>query len=139
MEMPEIIRFKIRFSRWGYLIFVPNDKILGRTKLKAYADDKIILAEMIVSFFDGIENIVWKKEKMLVTSIFSFFYRNVFKNFLFLGLENSVLCGKGLLYNLNMHSNTFSKRIAHKLNMQILQDATLQRRYFLTGSCCAEI
>ena len=36
-----------------------------------------------------------EKEKMLVTSIFSFSY-NVFKAFLFLGLENLGLFWKGL-------------------------------------------
>ena len=38
--------------------------------------------------FDRVENIVEKKEKMLVTSIFSFSH-NVFKSFFFLGVIKS--------------------------------------------------
>ena len=39
---------------------LPNDKILDMTKLKAFADDKIDVAQMIVSVFDRVENIVGK-------------------------------------------------------------------------------
>ena len=47
-------------------------------KMKATADDNIIVVQMMQSFYDTIENIVGEKEKMLVTSIFSFSH-NVFK------------------------------------------------------------
>ena len=46
-------------------------------KLKAFAEDKFIVAKTMISVFDRVENIVGKKEKMLVTSIFSFSH-NIF-------------------------------------------------------------
>ena len=56
---------------------LPNDTILDINKLKAYADDKINVAQMMTSVSDRIENIVEKGE-MLVTIIF-FFSHNVLK------------------------------------------------------------
>ena len=41
---------------------LPNEKILDVTKLKAFADDKINVAQKMVSVFDRIENIVGKGE-----------------------------------------------------------------------------
>ena len=41
---------------------LPNNKILDVTKLKAFADDKIKVAQMLISIFDRIENIVGKGE-----------------------------------------------------------------------------
>ena len=41
---------------------LPNDKILALTKLKAFADDKLIVAKRIISVFDMAENIVGKGE-----------------------------------------------------------------------------
>ena len=41
---------------------LPSAKILDVTKLKAFADDKINVAQMIVSVFDRIGNIVGKGE-----------------------------------------------------------------------------
>ena len=49
-----------------------NNKLLDVTKLKAYADDKLNFATMIISPFDTVENTCREKEKMLVTSIFAF-------------------------------------------------------------------
>ena len=43
----------------------------------------------------GVVKSLRKKEKMLVTSIFSFFH-NVFKRLLFQGRQKSVLCGKAI-------------------------------------------
>ena len=40
----------------------PNDKILDWSKLKAFADDKIKLAKMMIFVFDTTENIVGKGE-----------------------------------------------------------------------------
>ena len=59
---------------------LPNDKILDVTKLKAFADDKIKVAQMTISVFDKVKTL-WEKEKMLVTRIFSFSY-NVLKRLL---------------------------------------------------------
>jgi hypothetical protein len=39
---------------------LPNDKILGLTKLKAFADDKFNVAKMMISLFDRVENLVEK-------------------------------------------------------------------------------
>ena len=39
-----------------------NDKILDWSKLKAFADDKINVAEMMISVSDSVENIVGKGE-----------------------------------------------------------------------------
>ena len=52
---------------------LPNDKILDLTKLKAFADDKSNVAKMMISLIDRVEKL-WEKEKILVTSIFSFSY-----------------------------------------------------------------
>ena len=41
---------------------MPNDKILDVTKLKAFADDKINIAQMMTSVYDSVENIVGKGE-----------------------------------------------------------------------------
>ena len=48
-----------------------NDNILGWTKLKAFANDKLNIAEMIISLLGRIENIVGKGENV-IASIFSF-------------------------------------------------------------------
>ena len=37
---------------------LPRDKILGVTKLKAFADDKLNVAKMTISLFDTVENVV---------------------------------------------------------------------------------
>ena len=42
-----------------------------------------------------IEKTLWEKEKLLVTSNFSFYY-NVFHSYIFLVRQNSGLCGNGL-------------------------------------------
>ena len=41
---------------------LPNNKILNLTKLKAFADDRINVAQMMISVFDTVENIVGKGE-----------------------------------------------------------------------------
>ena len=43
---------------------LPNDKILDETKWKAFADDKINVAQVTVSVFDRIENSVGKGENV---------------------------------------------------------------------------
>ena len=59
----------------------PNDKILDVTKLNAFADDKVNVAQMLVSVFDRIENIVGKGENAGYKH-FSFSHY-VFKGFFF--------------------------------------------------------
>ena len=41
---------------------LPNDKILDVNKLKAFADDRIKLAQIMISVFDRVENNVGKRE-----------------------------------------------------------------------------
>ena len=67
-----------------HLNSLPNDKILDQFKFKAFSDNKINAAEMIISLTDRVENIVGKGENLVVTSIFSFSY-NVFKSLLLQG------------------------------------------------------
>ena len=51
---------------------LPNDKLLDVTYLKAFADNKWNVAKITIFLFDRAEH-TGKKEKMLATSIFSFF------------------------------------------------------------------
>ena len=39
---------------------LPNDKILDLSKFKALADDKFNVANMMISLFDSVENLVCK-------------------------------------------------------------------------------
>ena len=41
---------------------LPNEKFLGLTKLKAFADNKFSVAKIMISLFDRVENIVEKGE-----------------------------------------------------------------------------
>ena len=81
--MPVTFRI-LTFSEFNSSINpLPNDNFLDVTKLKAFADDKLNAAKR--SFFSLIEQkTLWEKEKMLVTSIFSFSH-SVFKSFLLSG------------------------------------------------------
>ena len=38
---------------------LPNNKFLAFTKLKAFADNKFSVVKMIISVYDGIDNIVF--------------------------------------------------------------------------------
>ena len=71
-----------------------HDKILGQTKLKAFADDKLNVTKMIISIFDREENIAGKEE-IACASDFSFSC-NVFKRLLSQTRQKVSLCGKGL-------------------------------------------
>ena len=72
----------------------PHDKILGQTKLKAFADDKSNVTKMIISVFDRVENIVGKGE-IACTSNFSVSH-NVFKRLLSQRHQKVSLCGNRL-------------------------------------------
>ena len=78
---------------------LPNDKILDWYKLKALADDEIIVTPKLKFVLRSIENIVGKGE-MLVSSTFSFTH-NVFKA-IFLRPQNKcdriieICFGKGI-------------------------------------------
>ena len=62
---------------------ISNNNILDQTKFKAFADDNLYVAKMLISVNDRADNIVGK-EKMLVTSIISFSC-NVFERLLYQG------------------------------------------------------
>ena len=61
------------FFHMAFSNSLPNDKIIDWSKLKVFADDKLNLAKRMI----GLKKLL-EKEKMLVTSIFSFSL-NVFK------------------------------------------------------------
>ena len=42
---------------------LPNDKILDCSKLKAFADNNLYIAQMMIYVFDRVENIVEKGKK----------------------------------------------------------------------------
>ena len=75
---------QVLFPHCFYKIFssgmfnsLPNDKILNRTKLKAFADDKINVIKKLKIVLGLVENIVGKK-----ANAGFFFSHNVFKRFL---------------------------------------------------------
>ena len=72
----------------------PHDKLLNQTKLKAFADDTLIVTKMIISVFDRVENIAEKGE-IACTSNFSF-SNNVYKSLLSQTRQKVSLCGNGL-------------------------------------------
>ena len=72
----------------------PHGKIFDQIKWKAFLDDKLNVTNMIISVFDGVENIVGKGE-IACTSNFSFSH-NIFKRLLSQPLQNVSLCGNGL-------------------------------------------
>ena len=50
---------------FGYKVNpLPNDKILHMTKLKAFADDKLNYARVMISLLDRVENTVGKGENV---------------------------------------------------------------------------
>ena len=51
---------------------LPNDKILDMTKLKAFTDNKINVAQIMISVFDRVENIVEKRRKCWLTAFSPF-------------------------------------------------------------------
>ena len=57
----EIVICKL-LSAWKSLNSLANDKILNRPKLKAFADDNLNVAKMMISLYDRVENIVGKGE-----------------------------------------------------------------------------
>ena len=69
------------FAVWESVNSLPNDKILKQPKLKAFADEKINVTKNCNLFWE-MQKTLWEKQKMLVTSIFSFSH-NVFKVFLY--------------------------------------------------------
>ena len=50
------------FAVWERVNCLPNNKFWNQTKLKAFADDKLIVAVMTISAFDRLENTGGKGE-----------------------------------------------------------------------------
>ena len=50
---------------------LPSNKILDLSKFKAFADDKMNETQKLKFAFETVESL-WEKEKIMVTSIFSF-------------------------------------------------------------------
>ena len=65
---------KKKLGSCGKELFNPlaDDKILDKTILQAFAEDKLNVTKTIISVFDRVENIVGKGE-IACTSNFSFF------------------------------------------------------------------
>ena len=59
---PRVIEIQFCVIKGKCIIPFPHDKILGQTKLKAFADNKLNVTIMIISVFDRVENIVGKGE-----------------------------------------------------------------------------
>ena len=58
---------------------LPKEKCLDLSKFKAFADNKINVAKIMISVDVRVENMMgWEKEKILLTSIF-FFFQQSFK------------------------------------------------------------
>ena len=53
---------QLKYSSLRCLNSLPNDKIFNVSKLKGFADNKINVAQMLISMFNKIENIVGKEE-----------------------------------------------------------------------------
>ena len=56
------LRLTHMYARTMSFNLLPNDKILDKSKLEAFADDKLNIAKMTSSLFDGVENTVGKGE-----------------------------------------------------------------------------
>ena len=77
---------------------------LDQTKLKAFADNKLNAAKMIISVFDRVENIV-RKGEISCKSNFSFSH-NVFKRLLSQAYQKVSLCGNGLKNKIPSYQTT---------------------------------
>ena len=62
---------QLRKNIWCLFKPLPNNKIWDLSKLEALADDKINVIEKLKIVIGRVKT-MWEKEKMLVTSIFSF-------------------------------------------------------------------
>ena len=78
------------FCEKSWIDPLPNDKIFDMTKLKAFADDKLSVAEMAIFLYDKSRKHCGKRRKSWLPAFSSF--PTVFsKAFFFRNLE---LCGK---------------------------------------------
>ena len=81
-DPPEVIPWELFFSKSKLsCILTVYHPTKPQTELKHSADD---IFENELKVFDNVENIVGEKEKLMITSIFSF-SNNVFNRYLFMG------------------------------------------------------
>ena len=121
----------------------PQDKILDHTKLKVFADDKLNVTKMVISFFDRVENIVGKGE-IACSSNFSFSH-NVFIRLLSQMRQKVSSCGNGsqsndqIIWTKCEYANTFSVLICDNYNNKVTAEYMIT--YFKTESVfhCTEI
>ena len=73
----------------------PKRQILAFSKLKEFSDDDFEYGENHRKFSKQVEKTLWEKEKLLVTSNFSFSH-SVFKRLVLQTHKNQGLFGKGL-------------------------------------------
>ena len=101
---------------------LPNDKILDLSELKAFADERINVVKKIKICLRKGRKTWWKKEKMLVTSIFSFSH-NVFK-------RGCVVKGLSPFFN----PRIFSENIK---NMKLTISPHIRFSYLFTSCTCS--
>ena len=63
---------------WSYFNPFPNNKIVDLTKLKGFADDKLNVANKMISHFDRVENTVGKEENAGYKHFLLFPFSNAF-------------------------------------------------------------
>ena len=106
---------------------LPKENNLDWSKLKACADDEINVNEKIEIWLENGRKHCGKKEKMLVTSIFSFSY-NVFKSFFSRSIK-SRCCGRVETQHALLSSSSFlpnQKQISlSEQHLKVISNSTL--------------
>ena len=88
-------RHEKRAGRKKCIMSLPNNKTLDWSKCKAFAADKFDVFRIMISVSDRVETL-WEKEKMLVTSIFSFFLTMFSKGFFIRVVRSRIVYGQEL-------------------------------------------
>ena len=78
-----------------FILPITRRQISDSSKLKEFADDNFKFEENGRKLSKRVENTVWEKEKVLVTSYFSFSH-SFFKRLVSQGRQKVSLCGNGL-------------------------------------------
>ena len=108
---------------------LPDNKILAVFKLKAFADDDFSVVQKRCSFSLIGQKTLWKKEKMLVTSIF-YFPAMFSKAFFSRVIENQELFGKGLQKEQECKESELCKVFFFLIQGQINLDTLIERPHF---------
>ena len=74
-----------------------HDEISALSKIKLFADNNFIVAQMVQFLFAGVEYIVGKEKKMLDTSTY-YFSHNVLQKAFSSGEPEVIIVSKGLLH-----------------------------------------